>query len=293
MKLNWQKKGEWLELKLPRPIENEDEIKSFIRMPDKFWARCKQAGSVSAAGTRVRIKLFPNETERQAARWAPVEVLYEDDFCLVVSKPAGMKLHADGSRASESTVTLAEAVASYMETTGQNGRPRHIHRLDEDTTGPVLFAKHEWAQLILDEAMREKQIGRAYCAVVQGRLRQTKGTIDAPIGKDRHHAARRRVSPGGDRAVTHYEVAEQWKEAALVRLTLDTGRTHQIRVHMSYLGHPIWGDTLYGGRKDGINRQALHGEKLIFGHPLTGERTEVEAPWPQDLKSLCSDLQKI
>ncbi|OXM86870.1 RluA family pseudouridine synthase [Paenibacillus rigui] len=291
--ISWQKKGEWLELRLPRPIQNENDMKEYIRLPDKFLGNLIKAQGVSLAGARARLKLFPNEPLQTIPRWFPLEVLFEDDFCLVVLKPAGMKLHTDGTRSDAEPVTLSEAVAGYYESTGQACRPRHIHRLDEDTTGPVLFAKHEWGQLILDEAMREKKIGREYCAIVQGRLKQQHGTIDAPIGKDRHHASRRRVSPTGDRAVTHYQVAEQWKDAALVRLKLETGRTHQIRVHLSYLGHPIWGDALYGGRKEGIDRQALHGEKLVFNHPLTGERTEIEAPWPQDMERLYSFLQKI
>jgi 23S rRNA pseudouridine1911/1915/1917 synthase len=111
-------------------------------------------------------------------------------------------------------------------------------------------------------------------------------TINAPIGKDRHHKQRRRVSEGGQEAVTHVEIVEVWGRATLVRLTLDTGRTHQIRVHLSYAGHPLIGDELYGGRKDSIGRQALHGETLSFTHPLTGVRIEVADPWPADLEQL-------
>jgi 23S rRNA pseudouridine1911/1915/1917 synthase len=163
---------------------------------------------------------------------------------------------------------------------------RHVHRLDEDTTGPVLYAKNAFALAKLDEAMRRKDIGRHYVAIAGGQISTELNTINAPIGKDRHHKQRRRVSEGGQEAVTHVEIVEVWGRATLVRLTLDTGRTHQIRVHLSYAGHPLIGDELYGGRKDSIGRQALHGETLSFTHPLTGVRIEVADPWPADLEQL-------
>ncbi|WP_028547667.1 RluA family pseudouridine synthase [Paenibacillus sp. UNC451MF] len=289
----WQKKGEWLELRLPRPLDSEADIKQYISLSDKYLNSLIKTGGLSIKGPRVRLRLFPNEPIKDMPKWAPIEVLYEDDFCLVVQKPAGMKVHGDPSVAVEQAATLWDAVASYYEATGQRCKVRHIHRLDEDTTGPVLYAKHEWSQLVLDGAMREKQINRQYAAIVQGRIKEKSGIIDAAIGRDRHHSARRRVSPTGERAVTHYEVEQQWPQGALVKLRLETGRTHQIRVHMSYLGHPIWGDELYGGKKQSMSRQALHGERLIFNHPLTSEQLDIECPWPQDMKNLCDQLQKI
>lgn len=289
----WQKKGEWLELRLPQPLPSMEALKSYIPISDAFLRRLMNNGGISDKGGRVRLRLFPNEPVEYMPEWMPLEVLYEDEFCLVVGKPAGMKVHGDGSDKSSGKPVLADAVAAYYESTGQRCKVRHIHRLDEDTTGPVLYAKHEWSQLVLDEAMRDKWIGRSYAAIVQGHPSQLRGTIDAPIGKDRHHSARRRVSPTGEHAVTHYEVAEKLADAALVRLRLDTGRTHQIRVHLSHLGHPICGDALYGGAMDKISRQALHGEMLVFSHPLTGEKLEVRAPWPLDFEQLYTCLKKI
>ncbi|SFK70164.1 23S rRNA pseudouridine1911/1915/1917 synthase [Paenibacillus sp. 1_12] len=291
--MSWNKKGEWLELLLPKPLESELDIGSYIRMPELFLKKLVNSGGVSIKGTRVRLKLFPNEPLQHMPVWSHLEVLYEDDFCLVVHKPEGMKVHGDGSWKGSEQMTLADAVAFYYESTGQQCKVRHIHRLDEDTTGPVLYAKHEWAQLIMDEAMRSKSIERCYAAIVQGHTDVSIGTIDAPIGKDRHHSSRRRVSMTGERAVTHYEVVEQLNQGMLVRLRLETGKTHQIRVHLSYLGHPIWGDSLYGGPSSGISRQALHGESLSFDHPLTGEHISVAAPWPEDFQRLYAALQKI
>ncbi|MBW7476205.1 RluA family pseudouridine synthase [Paenibacillus oenotherae] len=217
-------------------------------------------------------KLPPGSTERAAS------VLFEDDWCLVLDKPSGMPVHpsAAGQRG-----TLDEAAARHCLMNGDPQSVKHIHRLDDDTSGPVLYAKNDLAQQRLDAAMRQKTIERHYAAIVQGKLLRRRGTIDEPIGKDRHHGARRRVSNTGDHAVTHYEVVEAYRTASLVRLQLETGRTHQIRVHMSHLGHPLVGDTLYGGSSRYLNHQALRGELLVFPHPLTGAPVTVAAPEPQ------------
>jgi 23S rRNA pseudouridine1911/1915/1917 synthase len=129
-------------------------------------------------------------------------------------------------------------------------------------------------------------------AVAEGVIAANKGTIDKPIGQDRHHPTRRRVSQTGERAVTRFEVVERFPEHTLVRLRLETGRTHQIRVHLSSVGHPLAGDGLYGGTRRHIRRQALHGEKLIWFHPWTGERMEVRAPLPDDLAALLNELRR-
>ncbi len=210
-------------------------------------------------------------------------MLYEDDFCLVVQKPAGMAVHPD--QQSQET-TLNHVVASYYESTGVQTAVRHIHRLDKDTTGPVLYAKNEYAQLKLDEAMREKKIVRIYAAIVQGRVDPGLKVIDLPIGKDRNHGSRRRVSLTGQAAVTHVMSSEVYRAHSLLHLRLETGRTHQIRVHLSHMGHPLAGDSLYGGSAVTFKRQALHGERLWFQHPLTGEEVEVFAPWPEDMSKL-------
>jgi 23S rRNA pseudouridine1911/1915/1917 synthase len=289
----WQRKGEWLELRLPEPLASIESLKQYLPISDGFMRKLVKNGGISQKSGRIRLHIFPNESVEYMSEWLPLEVLYEDDFCLVVNKPAGQKVHGDGTDSSRREPVLADAVACYYESTGQKCKVRHIHRLDEDTTGPVLYAKYEWSQLVLDEAMRQKSIGREYAALVKGRPAKSRGTIDAPIGKDRHHPSRRRVSATGEPAVTHYEVSERLAGSALVRLRLDTGRTHQIRVHMSHLGHPIYGDSLYGGPAEVIMRQALHGERLAFNHPLTNERIEISAPWPADFEQLYAYLKKI
>jgi 23S rRNA pseudouridine1911/1915/1917 synthase len=194
-----------------------------------------------------------------------------------MNKPAGMPVHASkpGERG-----TLDDAAALHLLQKGDPLPVRHIHRLDNETSGPVLYSKNDLAQQRLDEAMRSKAIDRQYIAFVQGRPAQRAGMINVPIGRDRHHSVKRRAGEGGDPAVTHYEVLEQYSSAALVSVRLETGRTHQIRVHMSHIGHPLIGDSLYGGSTRLLAHQALHGERLRFTHPLHGGKMEVISPRP-------------
>lgn len=279
--MSYTRKGEWLET----PAKREE-----LPLTERRWNLLKSTGGIQEGGGKLRLRLFSDELPGFVPEWMDLPVLYEDDFILVVSKPPGMPVHPVERNALGS---LAGAVAAYYESTGQAVAVRHVHRLDADTTGPVLYAKNAWALSVLDEAMREKRIERSYLALTTGIPTVPRGTIDAPIGKDRHHANRRRVSPGGDRAVTHYETVEAWPQskAALLRLRLETGRTHQVRVHLQHLGVPILGDTLYGGRPAaGLNRQALHGEALTFIHPWNGESIRVEAPLPADIAALVASL---
>ncbi|REK75918.1 RluA family pseudouridine synthase [Paenibacillus paeoniae] len=239
------------------------------------------------ASDTTKDKLYRNLASRPQSQSIEVpEVLYEDDYCLVLNKPAGMPVHAayEGHAG-----TLDEAACRLMLAKNDPLPVRHIHRLDDETSGPVLFAKNDLAQWKLDEAMREKEIDRIYVAVVQGVMRRDKGVVDGPIGKDRHHAARRRVTPSGDAALTTYETIRKWDGMTIVRLRLETGRTHQIRVHMSHIGHPLAGDTLYGGSSRLLGHQALHGERLVFPHPLTSKLLAVESPWPDWLKRLSGE----
>ncbi|MFF2887155.1 RluA family pseudouridine synthase [Paenibacillus sp. NPDC057967] len=263
--------------------------------PAKWVNRLFSVGGIKWVGDSIGLLAFPaldpakDKSYRNLASGPPSQstavpaVLYEDDYCLVLNKPAGMPVHAayEGH-----TGTLDEAACRLMMEKNDPLPMRHIHRLDDETSGPVLYAKNDLAQWKLDEAMREKEIDRIYVAAVQGALRQDKGKIDGPIGKDRHHASRRRVTPSGDAALTTYEKIRQLDGMTIVRLRLETGRTHQIRVHMSHIGHPLVGDTLYGGSSRLLGHQALHGERLVFPHPLTGRLLDVQSPWPDWLKRL-------
>ncbi|MGO4532923.1 RluA family pseudouridine synthase [Paenibacillus sp. 2TAF8] len=292
---SWKRRGQWLELmpgkavigKEDRQAAAEQWLLSELEFPEKLLRQLKATQGVQLAGDRLRLALFAVQPLDVEPRWSDLDVLYEDDFCLVVHKPAGMKLHPDGSR-EEQTITLDQAVASHYQMNGIETSVRHVHRLDEYTTGPVLYAKNAFALAKLDEAMRRKAIHRQYVAIAGGQIASDLRKIDVPIGKDRHHKQRRRVSEAGQDAVTHVDIVNAWEKATLVRLKLETGRTHQIRVHLSYAGYPLVGDKLYGGRPDPIGRQALHGEVLSFKHPLTGALIEVQDPWPVDFEQLAA-----
>lgn len=286
-----RRKGEWWELKLPESLTAAPigVIMKQLPIPGKLAAKWLAVNGAVKQGAHLRLKLFPQESPGFPADWAELNILYEDDFTLVVNKPVGVEVHpsVQGQRG-----TLAHAVAAYYEATGQSCRVRHIHRLDKETTGPVLYAKNEFAHYEFDKAMREKKIERIYLAVAEGVFEQRKGKIDKPIGQDRHHSTRRRVSETGEPAVTWYDVVETFNNHSLVRLRLETGRTHQIRVHLSSIDHPLAGDGMYGGTRRYIHRQALHGEKLIWHHPWTGERMEVRAPLPEDMNKLLDVLRQ-
>ncbi|MFD2334025.1 RluA family pseudouridine synthase [Cohnella sp. GCM10020058] len=285
-----RRKAEWMELRLPGELAAAPlpQIMKHTPLAPKLVSKLVQTKGILLQGSSLRLALFPREARDFPPDWMELNVLYEDDFTLVVNKPSGYEVHPSerGQRG-----TLAHGVASYYEMSGQDVRIRHIHRIDKETTGPVLYAKNEFAHYQYDKAMREKGIERIYLALAEGELAQARGTINLPIGQDRHHSTRRRVSETGDPAVTHYEVVERFEGFTLVRLRLETGRTHQIRVHLAAIGHPLAGDGLYGGKRTIISRQALHGERLIWPHPWTGERLSVRAPLPADFEAALAKLR--
>ncbi|MCL6515673.1 RluA family pseudouridine synthase [Alicyclobacillus sp.] len=220
------------------------------------------------------------------AGWPAVDVLYEDDHQLVVNKPSGILVHPGGPA---DTDTMAHRVAWHLWCEGLARRARHVHRLDKDTTGALLYAKHSWAARALDRQLAEGLISRVYWAIVVGRLTPDDGVIDEPIGRDRHVAGRFRVSATGKPARTRYTTLDAARQAggwvSLVECRLDTGRTHQIRVHLSHRGCPVVGDTLYGGGRGAGSLpwnegHALHARTISFRHLYSGDPLQVEAPLP-------------
>lgn len=233
------------------------------------------------AGDTVFLPIYKDEDNSSIHPiFIPIEVLYEDDDLLVMNKPPYLNTHVDDPRKQES---LTNAVAGYFKKRHLPIKPRHIHRLDKDTSGAILYAKNAYAAAILDKALSEGKIKRTYVALVEGIVSQDRGTIHAPIGKDRHVSGKMRISNTGKEAITHYSVLKRFarKNLTLVSCKLETGRTHQIRVHMSHIGHPLSGDPLYGGKiNPKIKRQALHAFRLDFVQPLTKEKLFVECPIP-------------
>ncbi|MEM1504180.1 RluA family pseudouridine synthase [Domibacillus sp. 8LH] len=209
-------------------------------------------------------------------------ILYEDDHLVVADKPAGIKTHPNDP---DERHTLLNGVSYHMSVKDDSLPVRHVHRLDEGTSGAVLFSKHEAAYAVLSRLLEQKEIFRTYYAVVDGPVAKKSGTIKKAIGKDRHHPTRRRISPNGQAAVTHFERVAVQDGRSLLKCRLETGRTHQIRVHLSSIGHPISGDALYGG--SGISpHPLLHAAKLTIPHPFVNDCVTVLAPVPDSIKKL-------
>lgn len=238
----------------------------------------------------------------------PFETVYEDGDVLVVNKPPGMLVHPTRG---QYRGTLANGVIYAWRSRGLNRPFRPLHRLDRDTSGLVLIAKNRFAHQRLSgdlradgdarqrEAPRSEEweenrggrlVRREYLAIVEGRLPADRGILDLPVGRDPQHPGRRRIDPAGKPARTRFEVEAWAPEATLVRVVLETGRTHQIRVHLAAIGHPLVGDALYGRPSEWIGRQALHAVRLHFRHPRSGEAVEVEAPWFSDMAELWERL---
>jgi 23S rRNA pseudouridine1911/1915/1917 synthase len=236
------------------------------------------------AGETVTVEL-PPEPGAPAPVAAPAQfaVRYEDDDLLVVDKPAGVVVHpARGHRSG----TLSQALAGVA-AGGAEGRAGIVHRLDRDTSGLLVVARSPEAHRRLKAALQARAITREYRALVEGRPPARSGTIDAPIGRDRRHRTRMSTDTDDARdAVTHFEVEEALPETTLLRVRLETGRTHQIRAHLQAIGHPVVGDSEYGtpGRL-GLDRQFLHAARLRFAQPFTGATVEVTSPLPEDLRA--------
>jgi 23S rRNA pseudouridine1911/1915/1917 synthase len=210
-------------------------------------------------------------------------VVYLDDHVAVVDKPAGLVVHpGSGTRGP----TLVELLADILGG-GEPERPGIVHRLDRDTSGLMLVARGPEAHRRLSELIGERRLRRAYLALVEGRPRSRSGTIDAPLGRDHRSPERRAIGGRGPRSArTHFAVVEPLAGTTLLEVTLETGRTHQIRVHLASIGHPILGDPTYGrGRSDrlGLDRQFLHSHRLAFRHPFRGDELDLRSPLPPDL----------
>lgn len=210
----------------------------------------------------------------------PLDIVYEDEDLLVVNKPADMPIHPSLNNYCNS---LANALAWYYEKQGVPFTFRCINRLDRDTSGLTIIAKHMLSAGILSGMVARREIHREYLAIVRGRICPEAGTIDAPIGRLEGSIIERRVDPKGERAVTHYALKAYKNGHSLLSVHLETGRTHQIRVHMKYIGFPLIGDRLYNPDTEFITRQALHSYRLQFEHPITGKPMDFTAPLPEDM----------
>lgn len=245
------------------------------------------------AGDEIKI-VMPEESSYFPPEDIPFEIVFEDDDLMVIDKPAGYVVHPTHGFPEH---TIANGISKYMHEVGRPFKIRFINRLDMDTSGLLALAKNAYTQDGYMRQQRDNLVKKEYTAIVFGVIDSDTGVIDAPIGKPDPAAPFRGVTPDGKPSVTHYEVIERIDSSLLergfsiVRLRLETGRTHQIRVHMGHMGHKIVGDEFYDAEAPGlIDRQALHASRLSFKHPVTGKKLDFHSPLPDDMQAL---IQKI
>lgn len=212
-----------------------------------------------------------------------LDIIYEDEWFLIVNKPAGVAIHPSILHYTDS---LCNGIRSYFDSIGLKKKIRPVNRLDLNTSGLVIFAKCEYIQECLIKQMSQNVFKKEYLAICEGIFEQKNGTIDLPIARKDNSIIERCISKNGQPSITHYEVLKEFNNYSLVKCILETGRTHQIRVHMSAISHPLLGDTLYGSTSDLIDRQALHCYKLQFIHPITNEFMSFTSEIPSDFKQI-------
>lgn len=239
----------------------------------------------------ILINLIKKESQNIEPEKMELDIVYEDKDIIVVNKRPNMVVHPTKRYQSG---TLANGLLYYFRETNQNCIVRLVSRLDMDTSGLIIIAKNQYAHMELSKEMQQNNIEKRYLTIVHGHMEEMQGTIDKPIYRPEEEGNMKRVvDDRGQRSITHYKVVERLKDADLVECLLETGRTHQIRVHLSSLGHPIYGDTLYGDESDSeiIPRQALHAYGLNFKSPRTKKPLELRAELPNDIKTLLEKLR--
>jgi len=285
----------WSRARLQRLIDNEDVLVNGKSAKSSYRLR---------AGDEIEVELISTPIESFTPENIPLDVVYEDDVLLVINKPASLVVHP---AAGIHSGTLANALAFHFQNlpsaTGK-ARPGIVHRLDRDTSGLMVVAKTESSMESLADQFRDRTVFKSYVALVHGHLESESGLIDQPLARDQGNRTRMAVVRGGRNAVSLYKVRRRYQRFTLLDVEIKTGRTHQIRVHLAWLRHPIVGDESYGGGRDNmiqeahlraevrkLGRQFLHAEELGFNHPTTGERMKFKAPLPSELSSLLEELE--
>lgn len=288
--------------------ENEDRMKlrDYLKKVAKLSGRLTKGAALSGriavnnkvarlnqvlyTGDIISFEVVKEESQNIEPEKMDLDVIYEDADVIVVNKSPNMVVHPTRSYP---TGTLANGLLYYFKEKGENTIVRLVSRLDMDTSGLIIVAKNQFSHMALARDMQSESFEKCYYAVVHGHLERQQGTIDMPIYRPTDDSIKRVVDERGQRSVTHFTIAQEFKAGSLVKLTLETGRTHQIRVHLSHIGHPIYGDSLYGLEEDNeyINRQALHAYRLAFPHPRTGEIVTLESSLPEDMLNLIEKIK--
>ena len=274
----------------------KEVLKAEFSMSDRLLLKLKKLDKIYLNGnvTSVNHPVLENDLiecyldyEEDNSNIVPTEmslnIIYEDEAYIVVNKPAGIPVHPSMDHYTDS---LSNGIAFYFNQIDLKKKIRPVNRLDKDTSGIVIFAKNEYIQECLVRQMKSKEFIKRYIAVVNGNLDNLEGTINAPIARKEGSIIERCVSETGDIAITHYKVLKRKTDFDIVECILETGRTHQIRVHFAYLGHSLLSDTLYGTSSSLINRQALHAYEVEFTHPLSKKKVKYVANVPEDLNKL-------
>ncbi|MGA9695500.1 MAG: RluA family pseudouridine synthase [Dehalococcoidales bacterium] len=254
----------------------------------------EKASHKTEAGEKIEITVPPPAPTGLLPEAIPVKIIYEDDDLLVIDKPAGLTVHPAPGHPSH---TLVNAVLSHLneiEDDGEVTRPGIVHRLDKDTSGVMLVAKNNVALANLADQFKARTVKKTYITLVKGILRPDKGVIDAPIGRDSGDRKKMAVTgeSRGRAARTNYRVIRYAGKNTLLEIMPETGRTHQIRVHLAAIGYPVFGDITYGKKSAFLNRQFLHAQKIGFNLPATGKWVEFESPLPEDLEQALKELDK-
>jgi 23S rRNA pseudouridine1911/1915/1917 synthase len=284
----------WSRARLQRLIESGDVLVN---------SKLAKASYKVAANDEIEVELAPAPASNFTPENIPLEIVFEDDHVIVINKPAGLVVHP---AAGIQSGTLANALAYHFQQLSNAGsiRPGIVHRLDKDTSGLLVAAKTESAHEDLSDQFRAREVFKSYIALVYGVVKQESGRIEQPIARDPRNRTRMAIVAGGRGALSLYKVRRSYGSFTLLDVELKTGRTHQIRVHLSWLKHPVVGDELYGGGRDNnvqdvqlrarirkLKRQFLHAEQLGFRHPQTGEHMRFVAPLPSELSGLLEKLE--
>lgn len=292
-------------LRLKVKIEEDIKLSEYLRCNAEFSSRfirkATRDGRIKVNNEKVNlsyklkdkdiieIKIDKEEEQDIIPEKMDLEIVYEDEDIIVVNKPKGMVVHPTKRHLNG---TLSNGLLYYFKEKNENSIVRLVNRLDMDTSGLILVAKNAFSHMALARDMQKNVFVKSYLAIVHGNMKDNKGVIDKPIYRVGEGTIKRVIDDRGQRSVTRFEVIERYNDANLVRLTLETGRTHQIRVHLSSIGHPIFGDALYGKEeKEYIERQALHAYKLEFPHPKSRKIIKLESDMPLDMKSLIDKLK--